>query len=173
MKNTLVRSVAVASMAITIAAAHAPASRQQETMRVEFGDSIGFSAGGMNRLTMLTSMLALNTNQQEQIKAILDEEDASSKPLTDQLKQASDTLVSAQKVGAPDAEIDHLARNLGSICSEILSLDAKAQSRVYTQLTAEQKQRLERLPHPFSPPSAPLLPPGPMLFSTSGPHGPK
>jgi Spy/CpxP family protein refolding chaperone len=174
MKNTLVRSVAVASMAITIAAAHAPVSRQQDTMHnVEFGGGIGFSAGGMNRLTMLTSMLALNTNQQEQIKAILDEEDASSKPLMDQLKQASDTLVSAQKAGAPDAEIDHLARNLANISGEILALDAKAQSKVYSQLTAEQKQRLEQLPHPFFAPSAPLLPPGPVFMSTFGAHGPK
>jgi Spy/CpxP family protein refolding chaperone len=91
----------------------------------------------------------------------------------DQLKQASDTLVSAQKAGAPDAEIDHLARNLANISGEILALDAKAQSKVYSQLTAEQKQRLEQLPHPFFAPSAPLLPPGPVFMSTFGAHGPK
>jgi len=115
-------------------------------------------------------MLGLTANQQEQAKVILDDEEAARKPLVEQLKQASENLVSAQKTGAPDAEIDQLARNMASISGEILALDAKAQSKIYGQLSAAQKQRVEQLPHPFFAPSAPLLPPGPVSFSFAGSH---
>jgi len=113
-------------------------------------------------------MLGLTANQQEQAKEVLDEEEAVCHPLVEQLKQASASLVWAQKTGAPDAEIDQLARNMADISGDILALDAKAQSRIYGQLSAEQKQKVEQLPHPFFAPSAPLLPPGPVSFSFSG-----
>jgi len=115
-------------------------------------------------------MLGLTANQQEQVKATLDEEEAASKFLVEQLKRASENLMSAQKTGAPDAEIDQLARNMADVSGEILALDAKAQSKIYGQLSADQKQKVEQLPHPFFAPSAPLLPPGPVSFSFSGGH---
>jgi Spy/CpxP family protein refolding chaperone len=119
---------------------------------------------------MLTAMLSLNAGQQASAKAIFNEEDTVSKPLLEQLRQASDALLSAQKAAAPDAEIDQLARNMSSISGEILAIDAKAQSRMYSQLSADQKQKLEQLPHPFFGVSAPLLPPGPVFVSTSDRH---
>src|SRR5215470_5654016 len=61
--------------------------------------------GGMDRVAVLTHMLGLNTSQRANAKAIFDEEDAATKPLFEQLKQASEAMLSAQKAAAPGAEL--------------------------------------------------------------------
>src|SRR5215470_16286476 len=171
MKRRFVRLGTIAAVAgLTIIAARAFPLPQQYSVQNFQGGPLTLSAGGPNHLAALTSMLGLTANQQEQAKATLDEEEAASKPLVEQLKQASENLMSAQKTSAPDAEIDQLARNMADISGEILALDAKAQSKIYGQLGAEQKQKVEQLPQPFFAPSAPLLPPGPVSFSFSGGH---
>jgi len=171
MKITSVRLATVAALAgLTMVAARALPLPQQYSVQNFQGGPLTLSAGGPNHLGALTSMLGLTANQREQAKAALDEEEAASKPLLEQLKQASENLMSAQKTGAPDGEIDQLARNMADIYGDILALDAKAQSKIYGQLTVEQKQKVEQLPHPFFAPSAPLLPPGPVSFSFSGGH---
>jgi Spy/CpxP family protein refolding chaperone len=124
-------------------------------------------AGPMDRTTALASMLSLNTAQQANAKAIFDEADATSKPLNEQFEQATDAMLSAQKSGASDSEIDQLARDMGSISGELLAIDAKAQSKVYKLLNANQKQKLEHFPHPFFAASAPLFPPGPMFVHST------
>ena len=171
MKITFIKLATIATLAgLTIIATKAfPLPRQYSVQNYQ-GGPLTLSAGGPNHLAALTSMLGLTANQQEHAKAVLDEEEAVSKPLVEQLKQASESLVSAQKTGAPDAEIDQLARNIADVYGDILALDAKAQSKIYGELSVEQKQRVEELPHPFFAPSAPLLPPGPVSFSFSGGH---
>jgi Spy/CpxP family protein refolding chaperone len=168
MKETLAKYVSVA--VFSMAAVHAVSSAQQYS--TQSGPSVAAFgvAGGADRVAMLTAMLSLNAGQQANAKAIFNEEDTVSKPLLEQLRQASDALLSAQKAAAPDAEIDQLARNMSSISGEILAIDAKAQSRMYSQLSADQKQKLEQLPHPLFGVSAPLLPPGPVFVSTSDRH---
>ena len=169
MKRNFIRLATTAVLSgLTMIAAKAFPFPQGYSVQGLPGRPVTLTAGGPNHLAALTSMLELTANQQEQAKTILDEEEAASKPLVEQLKQASEGLLAAEKTGAPDAEIDHLARNMADICGEILALDAKAQSKIYGQLNAEQKQRVEQLPHPFFAPSAPLLPPGPVSFSFSG-----
>ena len=145
-----------------------PSVQPYSPQSVQVGGRISSYGVAVNRLEMLTKMLSLNNSQQEEVKAILDEEDVTTKPLVDQLTQASDSLLAAQKAAAPEAEIDQLARSMATICEEILVVDVKAQSKIYGQLSADQKQKVDQLPHPFFAPSAPLLPPGPMFISTSG-----
>jgi Spy/CpxP family protein refolding chaperone len=160
-----------ASLAVlTVVAAHALRAQQQYSTEGN-GPVVAFGvAGDLDRVAALTHMLSLNASQQALAKAIFDEEDAAAKPLLEQLKQASDALLSAQKSTAPDAEIDQLARNMAVISGEILAIDAKAQSKIYSQLSADQKQKLEQFPHPpFLGVSAPLLlpGPGPVFMTTS------
>lgn len=171
MKLNLIKLGMAAFVVISVAAAKSLSSPQQhstETFHSEAGGGFAVAGPGVDRLEMLTNVLALNTNQREQAKAILDEEEALSKPVAEQLKQALDVLAAAEKAAAPDAEIDQLARNMASISGEILAVDAKAQSRIYSQLTTEQKLRLEQMPRPFFAPSAPLFPPGPVFFTSGG-----
>jgi len=157
---------------LSVAAVYAFPPQQQYSTQdgpVTFG-----VAGGMDRVAALTHMLGLNTSQQANAKAIFDEEDAATKPLFEQLKQASEAMLSAQKAAAPDAELDQLARDMAGISGEILAIDAKAQSKIYQQLSTEQRQKLEKLPHPpMFGVSAPLLPPGPgpMLVTSFSKHG--
>jgi len=174
MKEILAKLGVTVVAVISIAAAQGlPSLQQYSTQNFQSGIAMVNSEGGMNHLAMLTKILSLTASQQAQAKTILDQEETAAKPLVDQLKEAWDALASAEKAGAPESEIDIFARNIASIFGEILALDAKAQSRIYAQLNAEQKQKLEQLPHPFAPsaPSAPLLPPGPVfIFEGRGPN---
>lgn len=175
MKLNFIKLGMVAFGAVLLAAGSSlPSSQQYQQYSTQNGSSgatvtvAAGVAGGMDRAAALNMMLSLNASQQANAKAIFDEEDAVTKPLFEQLKQASDALLSSQKTAAPDAEIDQLARNMSSISGDILAIDAKAQSKVYTLLSADQKQKLEQLPHPVSGVSAPLLPPGPVFMSAPG-----
>ena len=124
-------------------------------------------AGGANRLELLINILSLTASQQAQAKAILDDEEAASRPFIEQVKQAFDALESAEKTAAGDQEIDQLATNLAAISGQLLTLDARAAAKIYAQLTPEQKQKLDQLPHPPFLLSAPLLPPIPLLPSSA------
>ena len=168
MKINLIQLGVAVLAVLSIAAGSSLSSPQYSAQTAQGVGGFSVGPGAMDRLSMLTNMLSLTTNQQEQAKVAFDEEEAVSKPLVEQLKQASDALVSAEKAAAPDAEIDQLARNMATISGEVLAADAKAQSKIYSQLTAQQKQKVEQFPHPFFAPSAPLLPPGPVFISTSG-----
>jgi len=172
MKAILVKLSITAVAVISIAAAQAlPSLQQYATQNFQSGIAMVNSEEGVNHLAMLTNMLSLTASQREQVKTILEREESAAKPLVEQLKEAWDSLVSAEKAGAPESEIDILTRNIGSVSDEILALDAKAQSKIYGQLSADQKQRVEQLPHPLFTPSAPLLPPGPVfVFDGRGPN---
>lgn len=169
MKEILLKLGITAVAVISIAAAGAlPSLQQYSTQNFQSGIPMVNSEGGVNQLAILTKMLSLTASQQQQTKTILDQEETAAKPLVEQLKEAWDSLATAEKAAAPESEIDQIARNIASLSGEILALDAKAQSKIYGQLSAEQKQNVEHLPHPFFLPSAPLLPAGPVSFSFSG-----
>lgn len=174
MKLKLVKLGLAALSVVLFAAGPSLLSSQQYAAQSGPGVTLaigGGLAGGGDRVAALTMMLSLDASQQESAKAIFGEEDTFTKPLVEQLKQASDALLSGQKAAAPDAEIDQLAKNMASISGEILAIDAKAQSKVYSLLSTDQKQKLEQLPHPVFGVSAPLLPPGPVFVSVSGKPG--
>lgn len=172
MKDTLIKlSVTVVAVASIAATQALPSLQQYSTQSFQSGFATVNSEGGMNQLAILAKMLSLTASQQAQAKTILEQEETAAKPLVEQLKEAWDNLASAEKAGGPESEIDQIARSIGSLSGEILALDAKAQSRIYAELSAEQKQRVEQLPHPFFAPSAPLLPPGPVfIFDGHGPN---
>ena len=174
MKLKLIKLGLTALSVVLFAAGPSLLSSQQYAPQSGSGVTLAIGGGlpgGGDRVAVLTMMLSLDASQQESAKAIFGEEDIFTKPLVEQLKQASDALLSGQKAAAPDAEIDQLAKNMASISGEILAIDAKAQSKVYSLLSPDQKQKLEQLPHPVFGVSAPLLPPGPMFVSVSGKPG--
>src|SRR6516225_4200155 len=137
MKKILVRFGRVALVGIATASGLNPALSQQASAPNP-GNMQVMSLGGVSvadRLTFLTKVLALTPTQQEQAKAILDDEKSALQPLVDLMKQASATLDSAEKTVAADDEIDQFASNLGSIYGQMLGLEAKAASKIYAQLT--------------------------------------
>ena len=174
MKKILVRFGMVALVGIATASGLNPALPQQASAPNP-GNMQVMSLGGVSgadRLTFLTKFLALRPSQQEQAKAILDDEKSALQPLVDQMKQASAALDSAEKTAAADDEIDQLASNLGSIFGQMLGLEAKAASKVYAQLTAGQKQKLDQFPRPEIVPVTSILGPMPVMGGmTLGPLG--
>ena len=128
------------------------------------------SAQELNRLGVLTHMLTLNKDQQDQVKAIFDDEEVSSRVLLKQLKESCDALKAAEKAGADNPSIDTLAAEVASISGRLLAADARAESEVYALLSGEQRQKLDQLPQLLALPSAPILPHGPVpaMSSTRG-----
>jgi Spy/CpxP family protein refolding chaperone len=168
--NVVRLATATAAIALVSIAAGQPRPLPQQ-YSTQNARSEGAVSAGIDRLTVLTRLLALTTNQQDQTKAIFDGEEAARKPLVEELQQASDALASAEKTAATDSDIEQLAANMTTTLSQLLADDAKAQSKIYAQLTAEQQQKLDQLPHPLFVPFAPLLPPGPLVLSAaSGDH---
>ena len=171
MKTNRVKFALAALAVISIVAGQAFSSPQQvSTQNTQSGGIISI-AGGMDRLAVLTHLLALTTSQQEQVKAMLDEEEALSKPLAGQLQQAADALRSAEKAMPDNPDIEPLATRLAGISGQIVAADAKAESQIYALLTETQKQKLDQLPHPFFVPSGLLLPPGPILATSTTSSG--
>ena len=173
MKKILVRFGRVALIAIATASAGTLALPQQLSAPNP-GNMQVMSLGGVSgadRLTFLTKFLALTPTQQEQAKAILDDEKSALQPLVDQMKQASAALDLAEKTPAANDEIDQLASNLGTIYGQMLGLEAKAASKIYAQLTAGQKQKLDQFPRPEIVPVSSILGPMPVMGAlTLGPH---
>jgi len=175
MKKILVRFGMVALVGIATASGLNPALPQQASapnpgnMQVM---SLG-GVGGADRLTFLTKFLALTPTQQERAKAILDDEKSALEPLIEQMEQASAALDSAEKAAAPDNETDQLAANVGTIYGQMLGLEAKAASRIYAQLTAGQKQKLDQFPRPEIVPVTSILGPVPVMGGMTMTLGPR
>lgn len=158
-------AVVIISIVATPASSRPQESSTQDSQPVqEFSVAVG---GNMNRAEMLANLLSLTSSQQNRIKAIFNDEETASKPLVDQLKQASDALASAEKASADNPDIEPLAANVASISGQLLAADAKAESQVYALLIDSQREKLERFPHPLFVPSGPLLPPGPVFAMSS------
>lgn len=170
MNGKISKLAAIGLMLVSVAVAEPLSTPQQYSTRTDTDGpvTIGMGSQPTDRVAMLTNLLALTTSQQEDAKTIFNDEDTTTKPLIDQLKQATNTLGMAEKTAAADTYLDQLAANVANITSQILAADAKAQSKIYALLTAEQQQKLDQLPHPFFVPSAPLLPPAPIFISSTG-----
>ena len=167
MKKILVRFGMVALVAIATASGLNPALPQQPSMPNPLpGTMQVMSLGGVSgadRLTFLTKFLALTPTQQERAKAILDDEKSALEPLIEQMEQASVALDSAEKAAVPDNETDQLAANVGTIYGQMLGLEAKAAAKIYAQLTAGQKQKLDQFPRPEIVPVTSILGPMPVM----------
>ena len=169
MRGKLIVLGMVASAFVAIAAdRHGWWPQQSSVLTVQSAEGV---PGPANRLAMISNLLGLNASQQEQARAIFDAEEAASKSLVDQWKEASDALGSAEKTAASEQELDQLAMNLANISGQLVAVDAKAEAKIYALLTAQQRRKLDQLPHPVVIPSAPLLPP--RGFITGGPGLPR
>jgi hypothetical protein len=87
------------------------------------------TVNGADRLAFLTSLLALSTTQQEQIKSTLSEAGPTSASLYQRLREAAEVLRSSAKAGASDFELDQLAVNLAGIFWQILAVEARLNPR--------------------------------------------
>jgi Spy/CpxP family protein refolding chaperone len=173
MKANLIKLGLGACTVISIAAGQA-LSQQFFTQNPPADGAVtiaGAFAGNTNRAAMLATVLGLTATQLEQAKAIFDDEESVTRPVVEQLKQATDALASAEKTAPNNPDIELLATNMANISGQLLAADAKAESQIYALLTDGQRQKLEQFPHPVFVPSGPLFPPGPVFAVSSGRSG--
>ena len=117
------------------------------------------------RLEYLTALLNLETAQVTQIRTILTEEQTALSVVSTSARQAQDALRTAVEALSPDATIDSLAAQVGTLQGQATAIRAKYQVKFLSVLTADQRTKLGKLGGPggFGPGG-----PGPRGFGPAG-----
>ncbi|MEP6538229.1 MAG: Spy/CpxP family protein refolding chaperone [Bryobacteraceae bacterium] len=111
------------------------------------------ASGPQRRLDFLASRLNLTDAQKASAQTLFSQSQEAAKPIRQQLRQSHQALSAAIKAGKSDAELTQLAEQQSALAGQLTAIRAKAFSRLYTQLTDEQKQKAEgmhqRMSHRF------------------------
>jgi Spy/CpxP family protein refolding chaperone len=97
------------------------------------------------RFDRMAAKLNLTDAQKQQAKSILQTARGSSKPVAQQLRQTRLALRDAIRAGQPDAAIDQISGNAGSLEGQMTAIRAKAFARVYALLTPEQRTTADQV----------------------------
>ena len=143
MKNTVVRFAAVAAVFAGLVLAQGPGFPGRGPGQA------GQQAPRQNFLDFLSTYLGLTDSQKQQATGIFDTARQAGQPLRDQLKQAHDALNTATKASKSDAEIDQLAAAVGNLIGQSTAIQAKASAKFNAILTADQRDKLDKLPGPM------------------------
>ena len=103
----------------------------------------GFSP--QRRFDFLATRLSLTAAQKGLAQSIFDQSQEAAKPLREQLRQSHQDLAAAIKAGKPDAELTELSQRQSGVAGQLTAIRAKAFSRLYAQLTPEQKAKAEQI----------------------------
>ena len=98
-----------------------------------------FRVPGANRLDFLAGYLGLTDQQKAQAKTIFDAAETATTTAEGQLTAAHDALTVAIKANKPDADLDRLSAAAGGIEGQLLAIRAKAETKFYALLNADQK----------------------------------
>lgn len=101
-----------------------------------------------NRSQMFDRMAAklnLTDDQKQQAKSILQAARGSSRPVVQQLRQTRQALRDAIRARKPDADIDQISGNAGSLVGQMTAIRAKAFAKVYALLTPEQRTTADQM----------------------------
>lgn len=109
------------------------------------GTGSGGATGGSRRLDFLAGYLSLTDAQKTQAKTIFDAADAALETSRGQMTAAQTALRTAIKANAADAELDRLSAAIGAVHAQMTAINAKAQTKFYALLTAEQKAKFDQL----------------------------
>src|SRR5580700_524060 len=94
-------------------------------------------AGAM--LDRLSAKLNLTDSQKQQAQSIFSAARQSAQPVRTQLRQQRQALQAAVKSGAPDAQIDQLASQMGPLMAQATAIHSKAFAKFYSILTPDQR----------------------------------
>ena len=104
------------------------------------------SGGGSGRrLNFLAGYLSLTDAQKTAAQAIFDAADTAAATAQGQMAAAQTALKTAIKAAASDAELDRLGAAIGTIQGQVTAIRAKAESKFYALLTAEQKAKYDQM----------------------------
>jgi Spy/CpxP family protein refolding chaperone len=98
------------------------------------------------RLNFLAGYLSLTDAQKAAAQTIFDSAAAASETVRGQMESARTTLDTAIKATASDAELDRLSAAIGTLSGQMTAIHAKAESKFYALLTADQKAKYNEMP---------------------------
>ena len=101
--------------------------------------------GSSRRLDYLAGYLELSDTQKQQAQSIFDAAEQAKTTLGGQLNSSRDALRAAAKANQSDAELDRLAAATGALEGQLAAIDAKAFSKFYALLTADQKTKHDEM----------------------------
>lgn len=101
--------------------------------------------GPQRRFEFLASRLNLTGAQKASAQSIFDQSREAAKPVREQLRQGYQELASAIKAGKSDAELTEISERQSPLVAQLTAIRAKAFSRLYAQLTDEQKAKAEQM----------------------------
>jgi len=137
MKRTILNFAGVSLLAAGLALGQStPAPTTPHTGRH------GAQAGAM--LDRLSARLSLTDTQKQQAQSIFSAARQSAKPVQAQLRQERQALQAAVKSGAPDAQIDQLANQMGPRMGQATAIHSKAFAKFYSILTPQQRTLLDQ-----------------------------
>lgn len=96
-----------------------------------------------SRLDYLAGYLSLTEAQKTQAQSIFTAAQTAAETARGQMDSARTTLTAAIKANASEAELDRLAAAIGVIEGQLTAIHAKAESKFYALLTAEQKTKYD------------------------------
>ena len=141
-KRILTAALALCA-ALPIMAQSGPGGHGGQGMPGGPGMSGGPGGGRGNRVDFLAGYLNLTDAQKSAAKAIFDAAESPAQTVFGQMTSAHDSLRQAIKDGKPDTELDTLSESIGTLQGQATAIQAKAQSKFYALLTAEQKTKYD------------------------------
>lgn len=136
MTKILATSLAAAGLMLAQTAQPSPEPRAGSAPR------IAAEHPGAPMMARLNQLLNLTPDQQAQARQIFHSAHAGTRPLAAQMREARSGLASAVKANAPDADIDRLSNNIGTLASQMAAARAKSFAKFYSILNEDQKNRL-------------------------------
>jgi Spy/CpxP family protein refolding chaperone len=91
------------------------------------------------------SQLQLTDAQKTEAQQIFQAVHANSQTLETQLQGIHQQLASAVKSGAPDAQIDQLSNQAGTVMGQLMAMRTKAFAKFYAILTPDQKAKADAM----------------------------
>jgi protein CpxP len=113
------------------------------------GPGRGFAPGFRNHngwmLRHMTKELNLTTDQQTQIKSIMQAEKTKTRPLTQQMRQNEQQQNAAINGNFDEAQARAFANKQAQIMSDLMVEKQRTKSQIYAVLTPEQRQKAQQL----------------------------
>jgi Spy/CpxP family protein refolding chaperone len=135
MKKTLSLSVFVIALAGSLAFAQSSGSTTAAPTTPTRGNGI------QHRISFLTTLLTLTTAQQQQATTIFTAAATAAGPVHSSMKTARESLQTSI-TGNDAATIDTTAATIGSLTTQLTSIESKASAAFYQILTPEQQTKL-------------------------------
>ena len=98
-----------------------------------------------HRVQRLTTLLSLDTAQQQQARMIFSDERKAAQAQQESLRSTRQALQAAVQAASPDPQLDTLAAQVGVAEGQLLAIHAKAQVRLRLMLNATQKEKLDSM----------------------------